>query len=108
MSGFEKDVSLTGDRGFESVFLHWRVSCEPDFLDQGDPLAQSARRCWQVGEMGPTARVRVGAPYRRDERHLHSTASETRLLAFMGISGGNGAKALDERLLQFLQIRGII
>jgi hypothetical protein len=26
---------FTGDRGFESTSLHGRVSCEPDFLDQG-------------------------------------------------------------------------
>ena len=26
------------DRGFESVFLHRRVSCEPDFLDPDGPL----------------------------------------------------------------------
>ena len=28
-------VLLTGDRGFESVSLQRRVTCEPDFLDQG-------------------------------------------------------------------------
>jgi hypothetical protein len=28
-------VILTGDRGFESISLHRRVRCEPDFLDQG-------------------------------------------------------------------------
>jgi hypothetical protein len=32
MSGFEKKVSLTGDRGFESFSLQRRVFCEPDFL----------------------------------------------------------------------------
>src|SRR5260370_42540653 len=28
-------VFLTGDRGFESISLHRRVYCKPDFLDQG-------------------------------------------------------------------------
>jgi hypothetical protein len=27
--------SATGDRGFESISLHRRVRCEPDFLDHG-------------------------------------------------------------------------
>jgi hypothetical protein len=26
--------SLTGDRGFESISLQRRVTCEPDFLEQ--------------------------------------------------------------------------
>src|SRR6266851_3111618 len=44
--GLEKPLpSFLRDRGFESVFLQRRVGCEPDFLDQGDPRAQSARRC---------------------------------------------------------------
>ena len=30
-----KMPSPTGDRGFESISLHRRVHCEPDFLDQG-------------------------------------------------------------------------
>ena len=34
MSGFEKKVSLTGDRGFESISLHRRVTCEPGFLGE--------------------------------------------------------------------------
>jgi len=63
--GLEKPLpSFLRDRGFESVFLQRRVGCEPDFLDQGDPRAQSARRCWQVGKWVPP-RVRVGAPAER-------------------------------------------
>src|ERR1700680_886047 len=31
MNGFEKRVSLTGDRGFESFSLQRGVYCEPDF-----------------------------------------------------------------------------
>ena len=35
MSGFEKKVSLTGDRGFESFSLQRGVGCELDFLNHG-------------------------------------------------------------------------
>jgi len=31
MNGLEKRVSLTGDRGFESISLQRRVQCEPNF-----------------------------------------------------------------------------
>jgi hypothetical protein len=28
------ELTVEGDRGFESRFLHQRVRCEPDYLDQ--------------------------------------------------------------------------
>jgi hypothetical protein len=37
------DVSLTGDRGFESVFLQRRVHCEPGFLFNGGPRILAER-----------------------------------------------------------------
>ena len=45
MSGFEKKVSLTGDRGFESFSLQRRVRCEPG---QAGHLASIVGYCFEI------------------------------------------------------------
>jgi hypothetical protein len=67
MSGFEKKVSLTGDRGFESFSLHRRICCEPDprrsgigFLEDGERGAARSAPDWFDGKMnGSTGRAIV-------------------------------------------------
>jgi hypothetical protein len=36
-------IFSAGDRGFESRFLHRRVTCEPDFLDQEADIGRYKR-----------------------------------------------------------------
>ena len=48
----EKCGPLSGDRGFESGFLQRRVSCEPDFLDQGTDRASCDRPAPEVAATG--------------------------------------------------------
>src|SRR5712671_1162063 len=57
----------TGDRGFESCSLHRRVTCEPDFLDQGadGATARADSLCggWIVlAARSPTTDIRAGRP----------------------------------------------
>jgi len=48
----KKCCLLRWDRGFESVFLQRRVSCEPDFLDQGTDRASCDRPAPEVAVTG--------------------------------------------------------
>jgi len=55
----EKCGPLSGDRGFESGFLQRRVSCEPDFLDQGTDRASCNRPAPEVAATGAPRRRRL-------------------------------------------------
>src|SRR6202011_1681162 len=61
------ELTVEGDRGFESTFLHQRVSCEPELL----PLFDADNILAFVAEIRPDRAVSSGGECNTDWRGCH-------------------------------------